>query len=162
MDFDLNASDQLGSDGCLDFSNKSNRGLADLWCDDPSACPFKALYDDVYSATMSRADFWVAAANAVTKNASPNQSLDLPFRWGRIDSNNCPNSSGRLPKPGGCSEVEGVFINRMGLTWTDAVALMGAHTLGRGGDNHPGTFVQNDGESTFFDKQYYQEVLNRG
>ena len=61
--------------------------------------------------------------------------------------------------------MEGVFINRMGLTWTDTVALMGAHTLGRGDKDftgHDGTFVQNNEESTFFDKQYYQEVVNRG
>ena len=41
--------------------------------------------------------------------------------------------------------MEGVFINRMGLTWTDTVALMGAHTLGRGDKDftgHDGTFVQ--------------------
>ena len=61
--------------------------------------------------------------------------------------------------------MEGVFINRMGLTWTDTVALMGVHALGRGDKyftGHDGTFVQNNEESTFFDKQYYQEVVNRG
>ena len=165
MDFDINASDQLGSDGCLEFSHPANAGLPDLWCDNPTDCPFKALYDDVYSAAMSRADFWVAAANAVIKITSPNQSLDLTFRSGRIDSDNCPNSSGRLPEPAACDDVEGAFITRMGLTWTDAVALLGAHTLGRGDQNfsgHPGTWVQSDEESTIFDKQFYEEVLNRG
>jgi len=37
--------------------------------------------------------------------------------------------------------------------------------LGRGDQNfsgHPGTWVQNDEESTIFDKQFYEEVLDRG
>lgn len=162
MDFDINAAgDELGSDGCLDFDNPANAGLDDIWCD---TCELTQLYN-VYSGLMSRADFWVLAANAVIKNASPNQSLDLPFRWGRVDSDVCDNSSGRLPEPTSCDDVEGAFITRMGLSWRDAVALLGAHTLGRGHERfsgHPGTWVQNDDESTIFDKQFYTEVVNRG
>jgi len=50
----------------------------------------------------------------------------------------------------------------MGLTWTDATALMGAHTLGRGDvgfSGHHGTWVQNNREATVFDKTYYEEVF---
>jgi hypothetical protein len=166
MDFDINAEDKLGSDGCLDFTNGANAGLPDLWCDDAASCPFKALYDESYSSIMSRADFWIAAANAVIWNSSAgNNPLDIPFRWGRIDSNDCPNSSSRLPEPGGCNDVEDAFITRMGLTWTDAVALMGAHTLGRGDadfSGHQGTWVQDDTRSTVFDNGFYREMLRRG
>ena len=168
MDFDINADDQLGSDGCLDFTNGANVGLPDLWCDDATACPFKALYDEAYASIMSRADFWVAAANAVIFNSSPlrnnSPQLDLPFRWGRVDSDDCPNSSSRIPEPGGCNDVEDAFITRMGLTWTDAVALLGAHTLGRGDLNfsgHAGTWVQDDERSTVFDNNFYRELLTR-
>lgn len=137
-------------------------GLPDLWCDDPVDCPLKGMYDDSYS-FMSKADFWVAAANAVIFHTSNNQ-LQLPFRWGRIDATSCSSSSARLPEPHGCSEVEATFLTRMGLRWRDAVALMGAHTLGRGDirfSGHDGTWVDNDLESTIFDKRFYEETLRR-
>ena len=162
MDFDLNAAEELGSDGCITFGDDANAGLSDLWCD---TCAFKELYDVNYSGSMSRADFWVAAANAVIKLASPRQALELPFRYGRVDTEDCPNSSSRLPEPTGCDEVKQTFIDRMGLTWTDAVALMGAHTLGRGAaefSGHPGTWVRNDDESVIFDRGFYLELLRRG
>mmetsp|Transcript_23458 Transcript_23458/g.34794 ORF Transcript_23458/g.34794 Transcript_23458/m.34794 type:complete len:530 (+) Transcript_23458:84-1673(+) len=167
MDFDRNqdtADDRLGSDGCLDFSNPANAGLPDLWCDNPTACPFKALYDTSYATLMSRADFWVAAANAVVAETSVAR-IDMPFRYGRIDRDDCPASSSRLPEPGGCSEVQATFIDRMGVSWRDAVALLGAHTLGRGDadfSGHAGTWVQSDAESTIFDKGYFDETVGRG
>lgn len=173
MDYDMNAessttSKALGSDGCVDFDHQANAGLSDLWCDDVGQCPLKNLYDTSY-AFMSKADFWVAAANAVIKitsrsSAGRPEGLDLPFRWGRIDEESCDESAGRLPEPNGCSEVQATFIDRMGLTWRDAVALMGAHTLGRGDANfsgHDGTWVDTDEESTIFDKRFYEEVIRR-
>ena len=173
MDFDITAesdpdSQPLGPDGCLDFSHPHNAGLPDLWCDDPVDCPLKALYDNNYS-FMSKADFWVAAANGViqssslTSNARPN-GLELPFKWGRVDNDTCEESSPRLPEPHGCSQVEGVFLTRMGLSWRDAVALLGAHTLGRGDirfSGHDGTWVDSDARSTVFDKRFYEEVIRR-
>lgn len=173
MDYDRNAendpnSQALGPDGCLDFTHDANAGLTDIWCDDSIACPFKTLYDSNYS-FMSKADFWVASANAViqaisvTSNARPN-GLELPFRWGRIDNDSCSESSARLPEATGCSEVERTFIDRMGLSWRDAVALMGGHTLGRGDINfsgHDGTWVDSDEQSTVFNKRFYEEVLRR-
>lgn len=112
---------------------------------------------------MSKADFWVAAANAVVDHTS-NGRVVLPFRWGRVDTTSCAESSARLPEPHGCSEVRATFLDRMGLTWRDAVALMGAHTLGRGDirfSGHDGTWVDNDRESRIFNKRYYEEVVRR-
>jgi len=165
MDYDRNSANPGGSDGCLDFSDPENAGLSDIWCDDPDglACPLKSLYDSAYSSFMSKADFWVASANAVIKITSVDE-LELPFRWGRIDSDTCAESSERLPAASGCTEVEETFIDRMGLSWTDAVALMGAHTLGRGDaefSGHDGTWVDTDEQSIVFDKRYYEEVLRR-
>eukprot|EP00547_Thalassionema_nitzschioides_P009132 CAMPEP_0194227992 /NCGR_PEP_ID=MMETSP0156-20130528/43139_1 /TAXON_ID=33649 /ORGANISM="Thalassionema nitzschioides, Strain L26-B" /LENGTH=1501 /DNA_ID=CAMNT_0038960493 /DNA_START=21 /DNA_END=4526 /DNA_ORIENTATION=- len=153
-----------GSDGCIDFDNPANAGLSRLWCDDPVACPFKALFDDLYSGAMSRADYWVAAATVVIQNVAPSP-INIPFQWGRVDAVSCPNSSPRIPEPTGCDAVEDAFINRMGLTWTESVALLGAHTLGGGFaefSGHPGTWVDSDAESTIFNKRYYTELLNRG
>ena len=165
MDFDTNnAVAPMGADGCIDWSHDANKGLETIWCDDDS-CPLHKLYDDKYS-FMSRADFWVASANAVIKLSSPNNELDLKstFKWGRIDTNVCPDAASRLPGDQNCSQVESVFLDRLGLTWTDAVALIGAHTLGRGSSDfsgHDGIWVDTDREATIFDKRYYEEVLRR-
>ncbi len=165
MDFDRNAQGEarLGSDGCLDFAHQANAGLPDIWCD-TGDCPLTNLYNDVYASFMSKADFWVASADAVMRVTSPNQDLVLPFRWGRKDRDVCPDSSARLPEPHGCSEVERTFITRMGLTWTDAVALMGAHTLGKGHEEfsgHEGTWVRDAEQATIFNRQYYRETTRR-
>lgn len=126
MDFDRSASVLGGADGCIDFNAGINGGLGDVWCD---GCPLKRLYDRNYS-FMSRSDFWVAAANGSIK-ATASSPYDPPFRWGRTDQNSCPESADRLPLDTGCDQVEGVFLTRMGLSWVDATALLGAHTLGR-------------------------------
>lgn len=108
---------------------------------------------------MSRADFWAAATNAV------DGELILSFRWGRVDRDLCSLSSDRLPEATGCTEVEETFIDRMGVTWRDTVALIGAHTLGRGHDHfsgHDGTWVRNDEEATIFDTGFFTETVNRG
>ena len=131
MDFDVsNRRKPLGSDGCLILDSPMNVGLGSIWCD---SCPLKQLYDQKYS-DLSRADFWVAAANAVIYLTSIDNSLDLrdTFYWGRTTRDSCPGSDSRLPTTAGCQDVEDVFLTRMGLTWKDAVALLGAHTLGRG------------------------------
>ncbi len=124
------------------------------------------LYNEAYASFMSKADFWVASANAVVEVTSRNgrHPFVLPFKWGRKDRDTCPESSARLPEPHGCSEVERTFIPRMGLTWTDAVALMGAHTLGKGHEEfsgHEGTWVRDTDQSVVFDRQYYTETTRR-
>eukprot|EP00986_Skeletonema_menzelii_P015809 scaffold12763_cov96-Skeletonema_menzelii.AAC.1 len=51
----------------------------------------------------------------------------------------------------------------MGLSWRDATALMGAHTLGRGDEDfsgHHGTWVGSNTDALVFDKAYYDEVLS--
>ena len=126
MDFDRTSDVPGGADGCIDFSASINAGLEIVWC---NGCPLKDLYDSVYS-FMSVADFWVAAGNAAIK-ATARDGFELPFQWGRTDRDVCPESGSRLPLDTDCGEVEGVFLTRMGLSWTDATALLGAHTLGR-------------------------------
>jgi hypothetical protein len=143
MDYDRNnqvQSQRFGPDGCVDFTHVNNQGLGSIWT------PGAQLYDlhaTKYS-WISRADFWVASANAVIKITSVNNiqtsynlgyTLRSNFKWGRVDRGTCAGSGTRLAIPSRCAEVEKVFLTQMGLSWTDAVALLGGHTLGRGSIN---------------------------
>jgi hypothetical protein len=132
MDYDRRSSSRpYGSDGCFDATHQANAGLPQsVWC--PS-CSLRVLYESKYS-FLSRADYWIAAAQAVIRQTSVENGLDMKedFVWGRVDRDSCDGSAERLPNPSGCDQVEDTFLERMGLEWRDAVALMGAHSLGRG------------------------------
>ncbi len=130
MDYNPTLNIPMGPDGCFDTAHPNNAGLETIWCDD---CDLTELHREKYS-HISRADFWVACANAVIRQTSVGNALDLieTYRWGRIDAVSCSGSGERLPTPSGCTRVERVFLDNMGLSWRDTVALLGAHTLGRG------------------------------
>lgn len=150
MDANTSRNNVLGSDGCIEWDHPSNAGLNDVWCNNDERCPLKALYDTKYN-HLSRADYWIAAANAVIHHTSDN-ALDLrhTFVWGRMDNNNCNGSGDRLPESSGCSQIERVLIQNMGLNWEDSVALLGAHTLGSGRSNrsgHHGAWVRSANEA---------------
>lgn len=131
LDFNTNDS-TYGPDGCIDFANQSNAGLEEIWC---AGCELTRVYEGSYT-HISKADFWIAAANAVIRQTSSDGlNLKDSFVWGRVDNDSCPDSAARLPAATSCNEVEDALINRLGLSYTDAVALIGAHTLGRGDAN---------------------------
>lgn len=146
MDYDRFAvADPMGADGCLDLAHSANAGLPDIWCE---GCDLTRVYDENYAA-MSRADFWVAAAQAVIRLTSGG-ALDLrdSYVYGRVDADGCAGSAERLPDDVSCADVETVFLDRMGLTWTDAVALLGGHTIGRGSaSGHVGIWVETEEDS---------------
>jgi len=160
MDFNPDKPNPMGPDGCFDGGHAINNGLEKIWC---PACNLALLYQEKYS-HISRADFWVASANAVIRQTSVGNALDMKdtFLWGRKDADSCNIPSGdRLPTAAGCDETEEVFLRRMKLEWRDAVALMGAHTLGRGDfSGHSGTWVNSHIEAQIFDNKYYDELFN--
>ncbi|KAL7480887.1 hypothetical protein ACHAW6_008801 [Cyclotella cf. meneghiniana] len=162
MDFDRrDRLNPMGPDGCFDESNPSNKGLPEsVWC---KSCLLRRLYEERYN-FLSRADFWIASANAVIRQTSESNALNLreTFRWGRKDKPSCRGSADRLPDSQSCKDVESAFLTRMGLEWKDAVALLGAHSLGRGSadfSGHEGTWVDNAHDAQMFDKQYYEELV---
>lgn len=120
MDYDGdNTTHPFGPDGCFDPTHKANAGLPEeIWC---STCALTLLYEEKYNHLMSRADFWVASANAIIRQTSVNNTLDLrsTFVWGRKDADSCHGSGDRVPSPEGCGSVEHTFIMKMGLTWKD-------------------------------------------
>lgn len=162
MDYDPRSNNApMGPDGCFDEGHGRNSGLESIWC---TNCPLTRLHRRSYG-HISRADFWIAAANAVIRQQSVDNGLDLrhTFRWGRRDRDTCGGSGDRLPSSTGCEQSEEVFMRRMGLEWRDVVALMGAHTLGSGNrdfSGHHGTWVSEDNNGAqVFDKQYYVDML---
>jgi hypothetical protein len=160
MDFDPSLSNPMGPDGCYDPNHPNNAGLETVWSDQSA---LRKLHMEKYP-HISRADFWIACANAVIRQTSIGQDLDMKnkFRWGRKDSDSCSGQADRLPVTTSCSQHEEVFINRMGMTWVDIVALMGAHTLGhcdRVHSGHQGTWVHSNSEATIFDKKYYEQIF---
>ncbi len=160
MDYDPRRSPRMGADGCYDPNHPNNAGLDFVWSDRSA---LRQLHVQKYS-HISKADFWIACANAAIRQTSIGQRLDMKnsFRWGRKDSVTCNGQGDRLPSTRGCSQAEDVFLNRMRMTWEDAVALMGAHTLGHGNrDNsgHQGTWAPNSREATVFDKKYYEQLF---
>ena len=160
MDYDPFTSNPMGVDGCFDPNHPNNRGLESIWSD---RSQLKQLYELKYS-HISRADFWVASANAAVRQTSIGHQLNMKnnFRWGRTDTDTCTSQGDRLPSTRGCSETEDVFIRRMGMTWENAVSLMGAHTLGHGNarnSGHQGTWSDSALSATVFDKKYYEQIF---
>lgn len=160
MDYNPSMSNPMGPDGCYDPTHPNNAGLEQVWSDQSA---LRILYVRKYQ-HISRADFWIACANAVIRQTSIGQKLDMKnsFRWGRRDSDSCFGQADRLPTPSGCTQTEEVFLNRMRMTWADAVALLGAHTLGHGdrsSSGQQGTWVQSNSEAITFDKKYYEQMF---
>lgn len=128
-----------GMNGCIDFTTTDNRGLEEV------VGQLDTLYAP-FSDQISKADFWLLAANLAIRYATTTTTsgrpfppgvpaspgvLSLPFRFGRQDDTTC-DDHGRLPSAGfSWSNMTAMFVDRIGLTVTQFVALLGAHTLGR-------------------------------
>lgn len=135
-----------GANGCIDFDTLDNKGLEDV----------VAAYDTIFarwSSKISRADLWVLGANVAIKHAStvpapgsraflkpyptalqrPPFTLNLPFRYGRVDDAACDKKDEGLlpPKNFRFSESIKLFGSRVGMTPVEVTAIFGAHTLGR-------------------------------
>ena len=129
MDYNENASEKMGSDGCLDWGHKNNKGLREIWA---VGSPWYELKKNKYPG-MSDPDFWIVCSMIVIKLASSGEhNMMHTFLWGRKRASSCNGSGDRLPKGEHCKDNQEVFLDRMGLTWRDATALLGAHTVGRG------------------------------
>jgi hypothetical protein len=114
-----------GANGCVDFTERDNNGLQEV-----VGQLDKIYHDNHLNHIISKADFWVLAANTALRVA---KGPTIEFRWGRIDCHSCLGiDDGLLPNAtGGFRQMEEVFKVRMGFTDREIVALLGAHCLGR-------------------------------
>lgn len=131
-----------GCDGCIDLSNPENNGLAGIFRE------INTLYNDEFSESgMSRGDFYALAAVVAVRAAADQQDCrmlqmppncakptpDLSILYGRKDCATSPDSTRDFgfPDPhGDLDHVMEVFMEGMGMTERQVVALIGAHTMG--------------------------------
>jgi len=166
-----------GSDGCTDMSHPENAGLMDcLTQGRENGISLNDIYGE-FCHKVSIADFIVVSAESVMyatrqiarRANSSRRFIDFRarFRYGRTTAKRqaCQSTTGRLPDPElGCSEVDRVFVRNMGLTRTEATALMGVHTLGRAQRSNSGYDGWWSGleESREFTNDYYISMISKG
>lgn len=137
--------------GCVNFNDPGNNGLAAII---NGIEPVYQMHKDV----ISRADYWVLVANVAIKES---RGPVVAYQWGRIDCNGDYPPLGRLPdNEGNFTELMNVFVNRMGLTVRDVVALLGAHSLGRAMPENSGYEFYWSRSASLFRNEYYQDLLN--
>jgi len=162
--------DTLGPDGCLS-KTKDNAGLVE------ASSKVLTVLEPIWQSVcdkISRADFWAMFAKlSVEYAAGGTANINIPYYFGRVDKRSCAVPVSRLPSAQqGMTMLETVFESQMGLTLTDAVTLLGAHTLGHvhtahSGYGAPGINPANsvavnswDGTPAVFDNAYYNKLLN--
>jgi len=149
--------DSFRSDGFVHIDNGDNAGLQQV------IAQLDTLWRQ-HCSVVSRADFWVLAAKVAIEQSGTPADYELPFRFGRVDAATCAYTGTRLPSSqGGLGEIERVFVTQMGMTMRDAVALLGAHTLGRMQEvnsGYEGSWV-NGRDAATFNNEYFRELLGR-
>merc|ERR1719356_2310551 len=91
------------------------------------------------------------------------QAFAQNFRFGRQTQFQCHPEP--LPNPAfSCEAVEENFIDRLGLTWTQATALMGVHPLGRALPENSGFdgFWVSQQHARTFSNQYFINMIAVG
>jgi len=163
-----------GADACLDMNDADNAGLAAcLHTSNEHGVSLAPAYHQ-HCSDVSLADFLVIAGEAVmtltrasvledNRAAAP---LDFRsrFRYGRTTATTCDFARGRLPDPETCSDVQRVFVDSLGLQWSDAAALMGVHTLGRARVENSGYdgWWSDPENSRRFNNNYFVAMLAKG
>jgi len=169
-EIDITKSDSFGPDGCLSNTGPNSGLIQPETVVQSVFIPMWQKYCD----RISRADFFVLLGKLAAERADLSRTINIPFQYGRKDNDFCDGGAGRLPahQPG-FSEFQRVFINQMGLTMNDAVALLGAHTVGHVHPQYSGfgnkdeanffhvRYADNAWDETpeVFDNQYYKSLL---
>jgi len=134
-----------GSDGCVNFNDADNTGLATCITTSTVSTIYQTYCDKV-----SLADFIVIAAEALMARTATDYNSAAPFtsgtlatkyrnrfKAGRTTQETCPDNHGLMPDANaGCSHLEEIFVNHVYAgngndnAWKLTAAISGAHTLG--------------------------------
>eukprot|EP00448_Togula_jolla_P006443 CAMPEP_0170599488 /NCGR_PEP_ID=MMETSP0224-20130122/16823_1 /TAXON_ID=285029 /ORGANISM="Togula jolla, Strain CCCM 725" /LENGTH=560 /DNA_ID=CAMNT_0010924141 /DNA_START=70 /DNA_END=1752 /DNA_ORIENTATION=+ len=172
---DFNAETKLGgSDGCTDMKEGDNAGLdVCLVAGTEHGFELYSFYQK-FCTKVSLADFIVIAAEAAMKFTREVYLAEFPdrakmdfksnFRFGRTTAPVCDYSAHMLPSPEKCSDVTRVFVDNLGLKWSQTVALMGVHTLGRASTENSGYdgWWSDPENSRRFNNNYFVSILAKG
>ncbi|CAJ1335279.1 unnamed protein product [Effrenium voratum] len=163
-----------GADGCVDLTDPDNLGLKECLYEGEFGISIADAYEH-FCESVSLADFVVIAAEAVmaasrehvTAEDSSRSTIDFKsqFKFGRTTATTCEFAHGRLPNPErSCTAVKETFVDSMGLTWGQAAALMGVHTLGRAHVNNSGYngWWSSAQMSRNFNNDYFVSILAKG
>jgi hypothetical protein len=163
-----------GSDACLALNDILSSGLNDCWAGTEQVLGLVQVYED-FCTRMSLADFIVIAAEAVmtiTREAvlkvdPTRQPVDFrsQFMFGRVTATDCISAVGKMPNAEkGCAQVSETLVDGLGLTWKQAAALMGGHTIGGmqpGRSGYTGRWTSAN-SSRLFNNDYYVSMVLSG
>ncbi|CAH1775356.1 unnamed protein product [Owenia fusiformis] len=154
-----------GCDGCIDLGNGENAGLG-LYIEE-----LDPVYSK-YSNKLSRADFWQLAGIAALQESGRgcNNCIHpwVQFVAGRKDCSSSPKYDGphrMFPNNGGHANIDdvlGFFNSTFGLSRSQpelAVALLGAHSLGRTHRGASGWDGPWDLTPDRLDQSYYSDMM---
>lgn len=168
-----------GSDGCVNFDDPDNAGLA--------RCIITTKIEQAYQQhcdVVSLADFIVIAAEAVMGRTATGYNKDDAFatgsllrdfrdqfKHGRETVEKCPWNHDLMPNAEkGCKHVNDFFISHIfkNTGWADYMeftpAIQGAHTLGQaksGDSGYSGAWTSAESYGKF-NNDYYKTMLARG
>jgi hypothetical protein len=159
----------MGCHGVVDETDPANSGITEN-----ELTIIRDLYDAEFAPFMSKADYWAAAGNfALIKGAvnanldleAPSPPLDITFFHGRLDDATLLDRTKSIPHPhmpDGLNQLTTFFVDSFGMDQGEAVAIMGAHTLGRARadvSGFRGKWVRNENA---LDNAYFRDMINRG
>lgn len=141
-----------GADGCVDLTAAENNGLQG------AVASLQPLFQSA-AGQLSRADVWALAAGVAIQMAG---GPSLVFKAGRKDSSSCTGQAGNLPNAQlGLAEIQRVFVTRLGFSYSETAALIGAHVLGlasASNSGYNGTWVR---QNAVFNNGFFQNLIGR-
>merc|ERR1719482_2413758 len=171
MDYTLGSG---GADGCVSFDDPDNAGLNDCFVGGSDVIGLHQVYRN-FCTKISLADFLVISAEAVMNITRDNvlkvdpdrQALDFRsrFKYGRVTQKQCDASFGGMPDAEkGCTAVKQNLLTPLNLTWSQAAALMGGHTIGGaslGNSGYTGRWKEANA-TRLFDNGYFTSLVLKG
>ena len=145
-----------GSDGCVDLKSPENKGLQE------AIDLLEPIHESV-SDELSRGDVWALAANVMIEEAG---GPPLEYRKGRIDADLPYGCAGQGTRHVGAETTSSektaqVLVDRLNLTHSQVVALIGAHVLGKATKENSGYEGRWVSENDKFTNAYFVDLVHK-